>query len=315
MKKWIRVFALALAFVLLFTGCKKDELPEEPQTPDVPPVETPETPAGPEVPAEPSTPPDPFGGLSPEDEQYIKDHEYWMELMNMDYLIPDEDRTLLDAQLISTDKDNTEHFLVWNIKNGDDKPLYSRLRVSVSLDGKAQSIQLEDDETFDLTCQAIQAYRTLEMDLMHGSDAVVRRLGFEVGQWPDKSGTYTTDILYADFYAAMTDMISPDLYTRRFQPFFSDTDGKLTLHDTAGSGVPYLVDEAALQPDGSYLVKLHGFYAPGNRWDCIGRAVLETREDGSYVVTDWADTSGVEGVDELIPNEDGTYTIKSTRVD
>ncbi len=244
MKKWMQALALALALALLFAGCKKDEAPQEPQTPDTPPVEQPQTPAAPEVPAQPATPPDPFGGLTPEDQQYIEEHALWMELMNPEFLIPEEDRDLLDAQLMSTDQNNTEYYLVWNIKTeSDGSRLPSRLRVTAVLDGKDQKFQVEDDPTFDQVCQTIQLHR------------------FEANGQSDV-------------------------------------------------GIPYLVDEVALQTDGSYLVKLHGHYAPGNRWDCIGRAVLETLPDGSYVVASWADEAGSSyGADQLTINEDGTYTV------
>ncbi len=307
MKKWMQIMALALAFSLLFAGCKKDDAPE---VPDQPPAEQPQTPITPETPVQPETPEVPkeevdYEALYEEEQarQYAEDHTYWLETMS--YFVEDG-WGLVDAQQLLVDELNVEHYYVW-LEHMEYPGLrtLSRRYITLTPDGKDYQVKNQEDDSFGPAHQAIMNYRILENARMGDAWCVAASLGFVVDSTSDVS-----DIAYTDFYAAMMRTVTPELYERRFAALFSEKDGKLVFHSTGGSSIPYIVDALELQQDGSYLVYLHGINNLGGLEEIVGHATLETLPNGSYVVASWADEAGSSyGADQLTLNEDGTYTI------
>ncbi len=278
MKKLTRLSALLLAMVLLFAGCQKDQPPQEPD-PDVPPVEQPTpTPAPePDLP-DPVTPvPDPFGGLTPEDEQFIEDHEYWMETVS--YALEADGYTLLDAMLAESGGEyGPDTYQVWRAGAGiPGKRVVQRLLVTLTPDGKGSQIAVAEDESFDEVCQAVQNYLLLQSDLMTGPSAVLEGLGFDTaGQIP-----------YTDFYAAMMRFVAPGLYSQHYGQYFRDQDGMVAYDDSGDGGTILLLDSLTQNEDGSYAVEYHGFYAPGNLWPRKANVFVEPLPEGGYAVSGW----------------------------
>ncbi len=279
MKKGTCVFAFLLALLLVFTGCQKQE--EEPQTPDVPPAEQPETPVQPEEPLVPAPIPDPFGGLSPEDEQFIEDHEYWLDTVS--YALEADGYTVLDAILLeSAGEYGPDTYQVWRAGAGmPGKRVVQRLLVTLTPDGKGSQVDVAEDDTFDQVCQAVQNYLLLQSDLQWGAAAVPEGLGFDTA----------APISYTDFYAAMMRLVTPELFSQHYAQYFRDQDGTLVYDYEGEGGTVFVLDGLTLKEDGSYAAEYHGYYAPGTLWPRKANVTLEALPTGGLAVSGW---EGVE---------------------